>query len=160
MAKKICLLIECQDKCIFTSKKNTKLLIEFVKNFNLKIHYAKTDESNIVSVDKIPEIFCNQNPQIKPEYEIVKKNILNKSQSRQNILQTASDIRSKIEKIIMKQEKISFSELQNKFEKYNLSTSTLNNLFRQVRNNLQNTGVKVIKIKNGYYQVEKQNNKS
>lgn len=160
MAKKICLLIECQDKCIFTSKKNIKLLIEFVKNFDLKIHYAKTEESNIVSIDQIPEIFCNQNPQIKPEYEIVKKNILNKSQSRQNILQTASDIRNKIEKIIMKQKKISFAELQNKFEKYNLSTSTLNNLFRQVRNKLQNTGVSVIKIKNGYYKVEKQNNKS
>lgn len=159
MAKKICLLIECKDKCIFTSKKNIKLLIEFVKNFNLKIHYAKTEDINIVPIEQIPEVFCDQTTKDKPEYEIIKKNVLSKKESRKNILQNASAIREKMEKLIIKQKEISFAELQEKFEKYNLSTSTLNNLFRQVRRNLTDSGILVTKIKNGFYQIDKTKNK-
>ena len=39
MKNQICIMIECkEDKKIFTNKKNLNYLIEFAKNFDLKLH--------------------------------------------------------------------------------------------------------------------------
>lgn len=153
MPTKLCLMIECKDKVIFTSKKNYKALIEFANNFNLKLHHARTDEQNIFDLEKIPELFCNASYTGPKEYTIVKSNVLRKKNSRQDILKQASNIREHIKKYIIKHDIVTFSQLQTAFENQNISTTALNNLFRQVRKELEESGLKICKIKNGYYKI-------
>lgn len=153
MVKKLCLMIECQDKNIFTSKKNLKALIEFANHFKLKLHHAKTDESNICDLEKIPELFCNASYQSPTDYIIIKKNVLRRKSTRQNILEQADSARQKIKKFILKHETVSFKQLQTTFDNQNISTTALNNLFRQVRKELEASGIKISKIKNGYYKI-------
>jgi hemerythrin-like domain-containing protein len=148
-------MIECKDKNIFTSKKNLSVLIEFVNHFNLKIHHVKTEDAHISSLEKIPEIFCNQNHKFNNDFILIQKDVLNKHQTRKKILQNASAIKEKIHKHILKKNNVTFSELQKMFEKHNLSVSTLNNLFRQVRAELTESGINVCKIKNGSYTISK-----
>lgn len=155
MTKKICLMIECKDKNIFTNKKNLPLLVEFANHFDCKLHLAKTEAQNIVALEKIPEIFCNQYDKNIYNFEIIKKNVSKKKQSRQNILQTAQIVKEKLESFILSKKVVSFLAIQEKFNKYNLSTSALNNLFRKTRENLAKSGVHVLKIKNGYYEIKK-----
>jgi hypothetical protein len=155
MAKKICLMIECKDKNIFTSKKNLSLLNEFANHFDIKLHFAKTDSQNIVSLEKIPEIFCNQYDKTNYEFEIVKKNVINQRLSRQNILRNAQLVKEKMEEFVLSKNSIAFSTIQEKFNKYNLSDSALNNLFRKVREHLSKSGITVLKIKNGHYEIKK-----
>lgn len=153
MSKKICLMLECKDKVIFTSKKHTNVLTEFVKEFDLKAHYAKTEEENIIPIEKIPEIFCSQQAAETKEYSIVKENILTTKKTRKKILETAANIKEEMEKYILKNKIIKFSELQKKFENKNLSVSALNNLFRQTRKNISEKGFEIEKIKNGLYKI-------
>jgi uncharacterized protein YukE len=116
---------------------------------------AKTEAQNIVALEKIPEIFCNQYDKNIYNFEIIKKNVSKKKQSRQNILQTAQIVKEKLESFILSKKVVSFLAIQEKFNKYNLSTSALNNLFRKTRENLAKSGVHVLKIKNGYYEIKK-----
>ena len=146
-------MIECQDKNIFTSKKNFKSLIEFANNFNLKLHHAKTDESNIYELDKIPELFCNAGYKGTTDFSIIKKNVLKKKTTRQAILEQAHNIRDKMKKFIVSHDLVTFTQIKNNFDKQNISTTALNNLFRQARKELGEKGVVVTKIKNGYYKV-------
>lgn len=153
MSKKVCLMIECKDKNIFTSKKNYKSLIEFANNFDLKLHHAKTDPLNICELEKIPELFCSAGYKGPSDYLIIKKNIIKKKTSRQTILEQAQAIRDKMKKFVTSHDFVTFNQIKNNFDKYNISTTALNNLFRQVRKELDEKGVKVTKIKNGYYKV-------
>lgn len=153
MPNKLCLMIECKDKIIFTSKKNYKALIEFANNFNLKLHHARTDEKNICELDKIPELYCNASYTGPADYTIVKANVLKKKNSRKDILQQANNIRNHIKKYVLKHDIVSFNQLENAFAKQNISTTALSNLFRQVRKELEESGIKICKIKNGYYKI-------
>lgn len=155
MAKKICLMIECKDKNIFTSKKNLPLLTEFANHFDIKLHLAKTNSQNIVSLEKIPEIFCNQYDKTNCEFEIIKKNVINQRLSREAILRNAQLIKQKMEEFVLSKNIITFSTIQEKFNKYNLSDSALNNIFRKVREDLAKSGITVLKIKNGHYEIKR-----
>lgn len=147
-------MIECKDKNIFTSKKNLNVLTEFANHFDLKLHHVKIEEAHVTPLEKIPEIFCNQNHKSNPDFIFIQKNVLLKKQTRNKILKNASDIKEKIQKYILNNNKVTFSELQKIFDQYNLSVSTLNNLFRQVRTKLIKSGVNILKVKNGLYTIE------
>jgi len=131
MQKQICIMIECDNnKLIFTNKKNLAYILEFAKNFNLKLHYAKTDSTNIVGLEKVAKYFCDQT------------------------YKSPHQIRDKMAAFIAKRGTVTFQEIQKKFEKENISTSALSNHFTQVRHDLGQKGVHVKKIKNGFYEVQ------
>lgn len=155
MKSQICILIECKEnKRIFTNKKNLNYLIEFAKKFELKLHIAKTATENVVDLDKVAAFFCDQSYLSPENYSIIKKNILLKKDTRKNITAKAHQIRSKMASFIVKKGTVTFLEIQKKFEKENISTSALSNHFTQVRHQLALTGVNVVKIKNGIYEVQ------
>jgi len=155
MADKLCLMLQCNnDKNIFLSKKYLKQLIEFIKEFDIKAHYAKTDQNNIISIEKLPEVFCDQSYAGAREYKIINRNILKKNNNRGNILMKASEIRTIIKETLIKNKKISFKEIQKQFIQENISTSALSNHFSQVRQELVNRGINIIKVKNGLYEME------
>jgi len=155
MKSQICILIECKEnKRIFTNKKNLNYLIEFAKKFELKLHIAKTSSDNVVDLDKVASYFCDQNYQSPENYSIVKKNILLKRDTRKNITDKAHQIRNKLATFIVKKGTVTFQEIQKKFEKENISTSALSNHFTQVRHQLALSGVNVVKIKNGIYEIQ------
>jgi hypothetical protein len=155
MKNQICIMIECkEDKKIFTNKKNLNYLIEFARNFDLKLHYAKTESSNIVDLDRVAKHFCDQNYKSPETYKIIKSNILLKKDTRKNITDKAHQIRDKMESFIIKKNKITFQDIQKRFEKENISVSALSNHFTQVRQHLASKGINVIKIKNGLYEIQ------
>jgi hypothetical protein len=148
-------MIDCgNNKYMFTNKKNLQFLIEFANKFTLKIHYAKTAQENIVSMEKVAKYFCDQNYISPVEYKIIKKDVCLKNDSRQNITKKAKQIREKIFKILLKKKKITFKQIQERFESENISTSALSNHFTHVRHQLSVKGYKVIKIKNGVYELQ------
>lgn len=154
MQKQICIMIECdKNKLIFTNKKNLACILEFAKNFNLRLHYAKTDSNNVVELEKVAKLFCDQTYQSPIEYKIIKKNIGSKRDTRKIITSKAHQIRDKMETFISKKTTVTFQEIQKKFEKENISISALSNHFTQVRHALNQKGIQVKKIKNGFYEV-------
>ena len=155
MKNQICIMIDCgNNKYMFTNKKNLQFLIEFANKFMLKIHYAKTSQENIVSMEKLAKIFCDQNYVSPVEYKIIKKNVCVKNDSRQNITKKAKQIREKILNLLLKKGKITIKQIQEKFESENISTSALSNHFTHVRHQLSIKGYKVLKIKNGVYELQ------
>lgn len=155
MSEKICILIECDNnKKIFTHKKNLNYILEFVNKFKLKLHYAKTEQKNVVYLEDIARIYCDQNYKTPEDYEIIRKNILKNPDRRISITNKAKEIRESIKKSILKNGSITFKEIQEKFEKENISISSLCNHFKQVRTELAQSGVKVEKIKNGVYKIK------
>ena len=155
MTGKICILIECDNnKKIFTHKKNLNYILEFVNKFKLKIHYAKTEQQNIVYLEDIARVYCDQSYQSPEEYQIIRKNILKNPDKRISITTKAREIREQIKTSILKKGSITFKEIQEKFEKENISISSLCNHFKQVRTELAQNGVKVEKIKNGVYKIK------
>jgi hypothetical protein len=155
MQKQVCIMIECDNnRLIFTNKKNLNYILEFAKNFNLKLHYAKTDSTNIVGLEKVAKYFCDQTYKSPEQYKIIKKNIGSKRDTRKIITSKAHQIRDKMAAFIAKKGTVTFQEIQKKFEKENISTSALSNHFTQVRHDLGQKGVHVKKIKNGFYEVQ------
>lgn len=155
MKKQICIMIECENnKNIFTNKKNLVYIVEFAKNFKLKIHYAKTEKQNIVSLERVAKCYCDQTYQSPTEYKIIKKDILLCKEDRNSITTKAKNIRTKIANLIIKNKKITFKQIQSKFEKENISISALSNHFTYVRQELATQGIHVVKIKNGIYEVQ------
>ncbi len=155
MRNQICIMIECDNsKKIFTNKKNLNYIIEFAKNFNLKLHYAKTDSANIVGLEKVAKFFCDQTYQSPEDFKLIKKNINQKKETRRVITNKARQIKDKMAKFILKTKKITFKQIQRKFENENISVSALCNHFTAVRHELSLKGIKVNKIKNGFYEVQ------
>jgi len=160
MKSQICIMIECDsERKIFTNKKNLTYVIEFAKNFNLKLHYAKTDSRNIVSLEKLAKLFCDQSYQTPEQYKIIKQNINATKETRKNVTDKAKQIREKISNLIVKKKRITFKEIQEKFEKENISVSALSNHFAHVRHDLSRKGIVVAKIKNGIYEVQAESKK-
>ncbi len=154
MKSQLCIMIECENnRNIFTNKKNLNLLVEFAKHFDLKLHYAKTDASNIVGLEKVAKLYCDQTYQSTQDFKIIKENIIGTKNNRFTITNKAKKIREKISKIILKHKKITFKQIQDKFESEDISTSALCNHFTHVRHELATQGIVVKKIKNGVYEV-------
>jgi hypothetical protein len=161
MNSQICIMIECDnDRKIFTNKKNLSYVIEFAKNFDLKLHYAKTDSRNIVSLEKLAKIYCDQTYISPEQFKIIKPNINCKKETRKVITDKAKQIRAKISSILIKKRKITFKQIQDKFEKENISVSALSNHFAHVRHELNSKGINVVKIKNGIYEVQAESKKA
>ena len=148
-------MIECENKKpIFTHKKNFAYLIEFAKNFDLRLHYAKTDSEFIISLENVAVCYCDQNYESTSEYQIVQKDILNCKEDRTSITSKAKKIRQNIKKLILKSKKITFKQIQQKFNDENISVSALSNHFAHVRHELANQGIQIVKIKNGIYEIQ------
>jgi hypothetical protein len=148
-------MIDCgNNKYMFTNKKNLQFLVEFANKFTLKIHYAKTAQENIISMEKVAKSFCDQNYVSPTDYKIIKKNVCLKNDSRENITKKAKQIREKIFNLLLKKKKITFKQIQEKFESENISTSALSNHFTHVRHQLSIKGYKILKIKNGVYELQ------
>ena len=148
-------MIECENKKpIFTHKKNFAYLIEFAKNFDLRLHYAKTDSEFIISLENVAVCYCDQNYESTSEYQIVQKDILNCKEDRTSITSKAKKIRQNIKKLILKSKKITFKQIQQKFNDENISVSALSNNFAHVRHELANQGIQIVKIKNGIYEIQ------
>lgn len=154
MKHQICIMLECQDnKIIFTHKKNLNYIIEFAKNFNIKVHYAKTDLGSITNLDNIAKVFCDQNYKSPSEYNIIKKNVLKNPENRKVVTNKAHVIRAKIKDLILANKKITFKQIQEAFNKENISISSLSNHFKHVRTELSLKGMRITKIKNGIYNI-------
>lgn len=154
MRDQICIMIDCgEDKKIFTHKKNLNYIIEFAKKFDLATHYVKTTPDNIVSLDQIPKMFCDQNYKSASEYKIIQKNILKNPERRGLITKKAQIIRNEIKQLLMANKRITFKEIQELYKKENISISSLSNHFKHVRTELSLKGVKIVKVKNGIYKL-------
>ncbi len=154
MKKQICLMIECENnKYIFTNKKNISYISEFANNFKLKLHYAKTNTQNIVGMEKVAKLFCDQTYVSPSDFVIVQKNIGSNTDNRLAITTKAKQIRQKIIKILLKHKIVTFKQIIKKFETENISVSALSNHFTHVRHELIAKGVKIVKVKNGIYEV-------
>jgi len=148
-------MIECENKKnIFTHKKNFAYLIEFAKNFDLRLHYAKADSEFIITLENVATCYCDQNYESTSDYQIVQKDILNSKENRSSITSKAKKIRQNIKKLILKYKKITFKQIQQKFVDENISVSALSNHFAHVRHELDSQGIKIVKIKNGIYEIQ------
>lgn len=147
-------MIDCgNNKFIFTQKKNLNYIAEFANKFNLKIHYAKVSSEFIVGLDEVANKFCDQGYFGTDKFKIIQKNVLGKKETRTMITEKAQKIRKQMIDFILKQKKVTFKQIQDKFQKENISISALCNHFSQVRRELASKGIHIIKIKNGLYSI-------
>lgn len=143
--QKICfMLVDEQNRRFFVSTKAKKIIHDFVKNYDLQIYLVKTDKANIKSVEEIVVMFCDQNYKWSDiEYKTINCESIKRDKTQ--------EIRKKIEDRFVERKKTTFAEIQKIFKKDNISISSLNNHFAQVRKHLSIKGVCVQKIKNGTY---------
>jgi hypothetical protein len=153
MRQQLCIMLEIDGKIFFTNKKNLNYLIEFINKFKAKINYAKTTAENILTLEELAKKYCDQSYTSPSEFKIIQKNVLKNKTKRSTITSKAAKIRKEMMDFILKNKVVTFKQIQKKFEKENISTSTLCNHFTHVRHELANMGITIKKIKNGIYSI-------
>jgi hypothetical protein len=153
MRQQICILLKYDGKNYFTNKKNLNYIMEFVNKFNAELFFAKTNSSNVLSLEQLAKKLCDQTYQSPEDFKILKSNVAKNKDTRSNITTKAKKIRNKMTEFILKKKIISFKQIQKKFEKENISVSALANHFTFVRHELASKGIILKKIKNGLYSI-------
>lgn len=144
MQKECFMLVDDQNRKFFVTARPKKIIQDFVQNYDLQIYSVKTNKEYIKSVEEIVVMFCDQNYNgSNIEYKIINAESFKKTKT--------DEIRKKIEDRFVERKKTTFAEIQKIFKKDNISISSLNNYFAQVRKHLSIKGVCVQKIKNGTY---------
>jgi len=160
---KQCLMIKTKDqRHFFTHEEHLSQLIEFSKVFETEISIVKIDDDKkILNLEELPTAFCDGNYVDEPDYELIRikiaefKNIAPQSpHKRKNILALASQVKTFIMSQLLTNGLITFSQVEKKFNKHNLSKPTISNHIRRVKEELAQDGYKVIRKKRGVYIVE------
>jgi hypothetical protein len=149
MVKK-CLLLRFPDnREVFTHERYYFTLLEFAKNFNVKIISVEADYPNLLHPKDIAKVFCDKNEE---EYSTCSYRILknNQENDRKKMLKTVFDIRSYIEEQLLQGNTITIKDL---FHKYSIAVSTIYRHLAHVKEKLQKSGKNVEKISTGCYRV-------
>lgn len=148
-----CLLIETKDKRkFFTHEKNFPQLIEFSKTFNASLSIVKMNQGPVLELAELAPAICSPIYK-KPtaQYEIVQNMMSKKDRPRTNILKLAEKIKLHIVEEFKGKRIVSLKELKKKFRKDNLSSATLCNHVRRVKNELETQGFRFEKVGAGQY---------
>lgn len=146
MSKK-CLLLKFPDEReVFTHEKYQHIFIEFSKSFNVKMFNVEADDPILLHPKDVVKCFCDQNVETntKCNYKLF-HNKIKKTRSY--------DLKEYIETNLLEGNIVSIKELYNKFQKHNLSVSTIYRHLNFVKNKLQKEGKKIEKISVGCYRI-------
>lgn len=147
MTEIICVMLETKDGRKFFFKKTALVSLKaFIKNFPANIFIVETDAENVKSIKENVKLICDQS--YKPED--VEYKTINSPQILSKRVKSVK-VREIIKKNFIKNKKITFKEIQYIFRKVNISASSLNQYFAQIRNELESENFKINKIKNGCY---------
>lgn len=149
MSEAISVMIETIDgRQFFFKKTSLKSLNNLIKTIKAKVYIVQTETKNIKSIKENIKLICNQSyVQQNKNFTVLNESVLSNKKT------PSSNIREIIKQNFIKKQKISFKEIQYIFRKSNISASSLNQHFAQVRSSLSVQGIKIEKIKNGLYAI-------
>jgi hypothetical protein len=148
-----CLLIETKDKRkFFTHKKNFIQLIEFSKTFDAEMSIVKIEKGTVLELEELAPAFCNPNyKKTNINYEKIKDKYIQEKKTRSEIVKIAEKIQNHIRNQFKRKDSVSLKKLRIKFKEYELSDAALCNHIRRTKADLENEGMKFIKISAGEY---------
>ncbi len=163
---KRCLLLRLPDsREVFTHEKHHNTLLEFAKNFGVKIFTVEAEFPKLLHPSEIASIFCDQNKEMfnTCSYRVVNHQSSTKTinhhtsfssaGAREKMLQKVSDVRSYIESQFLEGNVVRLKELHHRFQKHNIAVSTLYRHLAYVKDRLKSQGHKIIKVATGCYKL-------
>lgn len=152
-----CLMLNANNKKLFTHKNNFPELIELSKTFGVEVSIVKVKEAEILDFNEIASKLCEASPQTEvPVYKTIQIKIPKsgrpkKLEGRAKTMDEAGRIRSYVELDFLAGNEVSLTKLKEKFKKYDLTDSTFCNHISYVKNNLAKQGYKISKVSVGKY---------
>lgn len=145
-----CLLLELKDKRkFFTHEKNFDQLIEFCKSFKANLSLVEIKSGKLINLEELVPALCNHKSKQNYEYTIIEKKIKNPISK----IKVSTKIKNHIRKHLTSKQTVSIKDVSKKFDKYGISRASLSNYFKEVKLEIEKSGLSVIKIKAGHYKV-------
>lgn len=160
-----CLLIEFDDKKLFTHKKNLYLLIHFSKRFKAKISLVKVEKAQILEMADIAQNFCEKSCSgNKVEYQTISQKFSidskKKVKKQKNITTNSRNlIKQYIKSELLAGNSISVIKVHKVFSPdYKIAISTCRKYIKDIQKDLYRDGVKTIRTSPGVYEIEQLQN--
>jgi Holliday junction resolvase len=152
-----CLLITTKDQRKFlTYEKNLLSLVEFAKTFGAEIYLVVSEKGQkVFELKDLTAALCDQNYNMEPKCEKLKRIYPKTKRSRKTILTEAAKIRNFIRSRFLAGKPVSLKELKKKYKKHNLTDACLCNHLAMARKALSREGYSFKKIGAGKYCLSK-----
>lgn len=172
LAKK-CLLIKLPDggRQLFTHRKNYPNLIEFSKKFNAQLEVVKASNAQLLELDDVAKCICDASYTMDDvQYEVIKPSVNPKKTyftqctsfsglgARERMMKKVSDVRQCIYDMFTSGQPVRIKDLESKFQKHQLSVSTIYRHVNFVKEQLESEGHAVTKVSPGVYKLVKNSN--
>lgn len=139
---------------VFTPKKNYPYLIQFARRLKANLMEVKVKKANVLELKEVCEAIRNGTDQGEIEFEVTKDItpplLLEKTTSKTK-KESRIIIKKTIAKLLLTGKPVSSHELYLKFDNLKISKQSILRYFKNVREDMSNEGLEIIKIKNGEY---------
>jgi len=149
-----CLMIKTPEKRkYFTYEKNFNTLIEFSRMFQAEISVVRVREAEILDLPELVPALCDTNYQPRlSNYRVLGVKVQNRP-DRTSSRNNARLIRDYIRDNLLKGRTVCLRSLSDRFNDLGLSTTSLANQFRRVRDDLAGQGYVLGRERGGVYSV-------